>query len=203
METLFQDIRYAVRTLTMRPGFTIVAALSLALGIGANTTIFTIINGLLLTPIPVEDPSTLGMVFMTDDESGPVGGFGGFLPMSFPNYRDIRDQNDVFEKMTAITFGGGILTGEDEPMQLAGFLVTHEYFDVLGVQPAMGRFFRPDEDENPGTHNVVVLSHGLWERQYGADEGILGRKININGVPFDVIGVALVDTQTAFRDTHA
>ncbi len=190
MENLFQDIRYGVRTLTQRPAFTIVAALSLALGIGANTTIFTVINGLLLTPIPVEDPSTLGMVFMIDEESGPIAGFGGFLPMSFPNYRDIRDQNDVFEKMTAISFGGGILAGDDEPMQLPGFLVTHEYFDVLGVQPALGRFFRPDEDENPGTHNVVVLSYGLWERQYGADRGVIGRQIDINGVPFDVVGVA-------------
>jgi len=190
MDNIFQDIRYGVRTLTKNPAFTIVAALSLALGIGANTTIFTIVNGLLFTPIPVEDPSTLGMVFMTDEVTVSIGGLGGFLPMSFLNYEDIRDQNDVFEKMTAVAFGGGILTGNDEPQQLVGFLVTHEYFDVLGVEPALGRFFRPEEDENPGTHHVVVLSHGLWERQFGADAGILGRKIIINGVPFDVVGVA-------------
>ncbi len=190
MENILQDIRYGVRMLTKRPAFTAVAALSLALGIGANTTIFTIINGLLLTPIPVEQPSTLGMVFMTDSVTGSVGGFGGYLPMSFPNYEDIRDQNDVFEEMTAVSFGGGILTGEDEPVQLPGFLVTHEYFDVLGIEPAMGRFFRPDEDENPGTHFVVVISHGLWERQYGADPNILDRTMNINGVPFTIVGVA-------------
>ena len=190
MEHLLQDIRYGVRMLTKRPGFTAVAALSLALGIGALTTIFTVINGLLLTPIPVEDASTLAMVFMTDETTDSVGAFGGYLPMSFPNYEDIRDQNDVFEKMTAVTFGGGILTGEEEPVQLAGFLVTHEYFDVLGIEPALGRFFRPEEDENPGTHSVVVLSHGLWERQFGADPNILDRTININGVPFTVVGVA-------------
>jgi hypothetical protein len=146
MDNLLQDIRYGVRMLIKRPAFTAVAALSLALGIGANTTIFTVINGLLLTPIPVENPSTLGMVFMTDSASGSIGGFGGFLPMSFPNYEDIRDQNDVFEQMTAVSFGGGILTGSEEPTQLAGFLVTHEYFDVLGIEPALGRFFRPEED---------------------------------------------------------
>jgi len=190
MENMLQDIRYGVRMLTKRPAFTFVATLSLALGIGANTTIFTVINSLLLTPIPVEDPSTLGMVFMTDSVSGSIGGLGNFLPMSFPNYEDIRDQNDVFEKMTAVSFGGGILTGEDEPMQLPGFMVTHEYFDVLGIEPALGRFFLPEEDEHPGTHYVVVLSYGLWERQFGADKGILGRKISINGVPFDVVGVA-------------
>ncbi len=190
MENLLQDIRYGVRMLTTRPAFTFVAALSLALGIGANTTIFTIVNGLLLTPIPVHDPSTLGMVFMTDSVTGSIGGFGGYLPMSFPNYEDIRDQNDVFERMTAVSFGGGIVSGEDEPMQLPGFMVTHEYFDVLGIEPELGRFFRPDEDENPGTHYVVVISHGLWERRYGSDAGILQRDMNINGVPFTIVGVA-------------
>ncbi len=190
MENLLQDIRYGVRMLTTRPAFTFVAALSLALGIGANTTIFTIVNGLLLTPIPVQDPSTLGMVFMTDSVTGSIGGFGGYLPMSFPNYEDIRDQNDVFERMTAVSFGGGIVSGEDEPMQLPGFMVTHEYFDVLGIEPELGRFFRPDEDENPGTHYVVVISHGLWERRYGSDAGILQRDMNINGVPFTIVGVA-------------
>jgi putative ABC transport system permease protein len=190
MENLLQDIRYGVRMLTKRPAFTFVAALSLALGIGANTTIFTVINGLLLTPIPVHDASTLGMVFMTDSASGAIAGFGGYLPMSFPNYEDIRDQNDVFEQMTAVSFGGGILSGEDEPIQLPGFMVTHEYFDVLGVEPARGRFFRPEEDENPGTHYVAVVSYGLWERQFGADEGIVGSTMNINGVPFTVVGVA-------------
>jgi len=190
MENLLQDIRYGVRMLTKRPAFTFVAALSLALGIGANTTIFSVINGLLLTPIPVEDPSRLGMVFMTDSVTGDIGGFGGYLPMSYPNYEDIRDQNDVFEQLTAVSFGGGIMTGDDEPQQLAGFLVTHEYFDVLGIEPALGRFFRADENENPGTHNVVVISYGLWERQFGADEGMVGRDIDINGVPFTVVGVA-------------
>jgi len=190
MENLLQDIRYGVRMLTKRPAFTFVAALSLALGIGANTTIFSVINGVLLTPIPVEDPSSLAMVFMTDTVTGSVGPFGSYLPMSFPNYEDIRDQNDVFEEMTAVSFGGGIITGEEEPQQVAGFLVTHEYFDVLGIEPALGRFFRPDEDDAPGSDNVVVLSHGLWERQYGSDESILGTQISINGTPFTVIGIA-------------
>ena len=130
------------------------------------------------------------MVFMTDSVSGNIGGFGGYLPMSFPNYEDIRDQNDVFERMTAVSFGGGIVTGEDEPLLLSGFMVTHEYFDVLGIEPELGRFFRPDEDENPGTHYVVVISYGLWERRYGSDAGILQRDMNINGVPFTIVGVA-------------
>jgi predicted permease len=130
------------------------------------------------------------MVFMTDSSVGNLAGFGNYLPISYPNFEDIRDQNDVFEQLTAVSFGGGILTGEEEPQQLAGFLVTHEYFDVLGIEPALGRFFRPDEDATPGTHNVVVISHGLWERQFGADPGILGSTLDINGVPFTVVGVA-------------
>ena len=190
MESLLQDIRYGVRMLTTRPAFTAVAVLSLALGIGANTTIFTVINGLLFTPIPVHDPSRLAMVFTTDSVSGSAGAFGNLLPVSYPNYENIRDQNDVFEQLAAVSFGGGILTGEDEPQQLAGFLVTHEYFDVLGIEPALGRFFRADEDENPGTHNVAVISHGLWERQFAADEAVIGRDISINGVPFTIVGVA-------------
>jgi len=189
MENLLQDIRYGVRMLIARPAFTLVATLSLALGIGANTTIFTIINGIFLTPIPVEDPSTLAMVFTTDS-SQSIAGAGDLRGVSYPNYEDIRDQNEVFESMTAITFGGGILTGDDESQQVPGFLVTHEYFDVLGLDPTIGRFFRPEEDEDPGTHLVVVLSHGLWERLYGADPGIVGRKVNINGAPFTVVGVA-------------
>ncbi|MFQ5744020.1 MAG: ABC transporter permease, partial [Acidobacteriota bacterium] len=190
MQALIQDIRYGIRMLAKRPAFTIVATLSLALGIGANTTIFTIINGIFLTPIPVEDPSALAMVFTTDSSTGSVAGLGNLLSMSFPNYEDFRDQNDVFEKMTAVTFGGAILTGGDEPQQIAGFLVTHEYFDVLGLKPAMGRFFRPEEDENPGTHFVAVLSYGLWQRQFGSDPDIVGRKITLNGIPFTVVGVA-------------
>ncbi len=190
MDTALQELRFAVRTLTKNPAFTIVATLSLALGIGANATIFSIINGILLTPIPVEDPPSLAMVFTTDPSQGGIPGLGGLMPMSYLNYEDFRDQNDVFEQMTAVTFGGGILTGQDEPQQLPGFMVTHEYFDVLGVEPAVGRFFRADEDEIPGTHHVVVLSHGLWTRQFGADEQVIGQTISLNGVPFTVVGVA-------------
>ncbi|MGD8331762.1 MAG: hypothetical protein PVJ49_20185, partial [Acidobacteriota bacterium] len=109
MENLLQDIRYGVRMLTKRPAFTFVAAISLALGIGANTTIFSIINGIFLTPIPVEDPSTLAMVFTTDS-SQPSTPLGNLLPVSYLNYEDIRDQNEVFDEMTAVTFGGGILS---------------------------------------------------------------------------------------------
>ena len=190
MENLLKDIRYGVRMLTTRPGFTAVAALSLALGIGANTTIFSIINGLLLTPIPVKDPSSLAMIFMTDPTVSAANPFGGFLPISHLNYEDIRDQTDVFESTTAVAFSFGILSGEGEPQPLTGFLVTHEYFDVLGLEPAAGRFFRPDEDENPGTHYVIVISHGLWERQWGSDPAIIGQTITLNGIQQTIIGVA-------------
>ncbi len=205
MESFLQDIKYGVRMLASRPGFTVVAALSLALGIGANTTIFSIINAVLLTPIPgLEDTSSLAMVFTTDSGQEGGGGMGRLMQMSYPNYEDFRDQNDVFEELATFTFGGGtLLAKEGDPQNVAGFMVSGNYFDALGVKAVMGRTFLPEEDETPGTHLVMVISNGLWERQFGSDPGVIGSTLNLNGIPYTVIGVAPEGFQGTFQGMGA
>ena len=150
MSRFLQDLRYGARLLTKSPGFTLVAALSLALGIGANTTIFTLINAVLLHPLPVEDPSQLVSVLTTDERNAANGAFG-FLQTSPLNYQDYRDKNEVFSGLAAhqgipLNISGG--TGD--PQQIFGEIVTGNFFDVLGAKPAVGRGFLPEEDKTPG-----------------------------------------------------
>ena len=193
METLWQDVRYGLRMLVRNPGFTLVAVLSLALGIGANTTIFTLINTVLLHPIPVRDPASLAMVFMTDEKN--KNNQFNLFQISHLNYNDFRDQNDVFSE-TAAWLGAPInLSGGGEPEQIAGDLVTGNFFSLLGVQPALGRAFLPDEDKVDGAHPVVVLGDRLWKRRFAADSTIVGKTITLNGQSFTVVGVAPVGFQ--------
>lgn len=190
IETLLQDVRFALRTMRKSPGFTAAAALSLALGIGANTTIFTLLNAILLSPIPVERPSELVVAYTTDRVTN-VGSLGGLLPMSNLNFKDFRQQNQYLLDMAAYSTPTAIsLITTGEPQQGFVELVTGNYFNVLGVKPAMGRFFRPDEDTTPGAAPVVVLSHGSWQRRFGGDRSVIGRSVSLNGAPFTVIGVA-------------
>jgi predicted permease len=186
METLTSDLLYALRTLAKSPGYAAAAVLSLALGIGANTTIFSLVNALLLNPLPVERPAELVAV-QTVDENNP-----GVSTVSHPNYRDIRDNNDVFTGLAAYSFPNlvSMLTGNDEPEQVFAEFVTGNYFDVLGLEPALGRFFLPEEDATPGSHPVTVLGHGLWSRRFGNDSKVLGSIVRVNGRPFTVVGVA-------------
>ena len=186
MDGLWQDVRYALRTPARRPGFTIVAVLTLALGIGANTTIFTLINAMLLHSLPVEEPATLVNLFTTDAKN-VIGNFN-LLPVSYPNYQDYVKQSDVFTSLVATSNVPLTLTGRGEPKQLQGFLTTANYFDVVGVKPVAGRTFLPEEDQ-PG-HNVVVVSYSLWVREFGGDPAFVGKTITLNQTPFTVIGVA-------------
>ncbi|MCI0366632.1 MAG: ABC transporter permease, partial [Phycisphaerales bacterium] len=141
--TLIQDVRYGVRVLMKSPGFLIAAVLSLALGIGANTTIFTMINSVFLQPLPVEKPSELMYVYGTD-ASNTQSVFGSFLPVSYPNYVDYRGQNDVFLDLAVYSFPVPVsLAGGDKPTPINAQLVSGNYFAVLGVQPALGRLFLP------------------------------------------------------------
>lgn len=189
MERLIQDIRYSIRVLLKSPVFSAVAVLSLALGIGANTTIFTVINAIFLNPLPVKDISEL-VQLGTTDENNPSIGFA-VNPVSFPNYEDFRDQNDVFSGLTSTGFAQLTLSGEQrEPLQVLGFLVTANYFEVMGVQPLHGRTFFPEEDKHPGGDLVAVLSYSFWAGEFGADPGIVGKDIILNSQPFTVIGVA-------------
>ncbi|HYK92250.1 MAG TPA: ABC transporter permease [Acidobacteriota bacterium] len=190
MSDYFRDVRYAIRMLAKSPLFTAVAVLSLALGIGANTTIFTLVNRVLLSPLPVREPSRLVSFFTTDARN--TGQYSNFMPTSYLNYRDYRDQNQVFSGLAAYQRLALSLCTGGEPVQILGELVTGNYFDVLGVQPAVGRFFSytPQEDEQLGAHPFVVLSHSLWEARFGADRNLVGHTIILNRRNFTVLGIA-------------
>src|ERR1043165_3531641 len=161
MGTLLQDIRYGIRMLFKNRAFTIVAILSLALGIGANTTIFTLVNAILLQALPVTKPAELVTVFGTDEKNR--GDQFAFSPISYPNYKDYRDQNDVFSGLLVFAGTTMNLSGTGEPEQINGLIVSGNYFDVLGVKANVGRTFLPDEDSTPGAHPVIVISHALWQ----------------------------------------
>src|SRR5918992_2557576 len=195
METLIQDIKYGARLLLRSPALTAVAALSLALGIGANTTIFTVVNAVLLNPLPVKDSSRLVSVFTADERN--AGAFGAFAPMSRPNFEDLRAKNDTMSGMIAASFLPLNLSGRGEPEQVFGQIVTGNYFDVLGAPFALGRGFRGADDETPGADPTVVLAHGVWQRRFGGRPDIVGDTITVNGRAFTVVGV----TAEGFRGT--
>ena len=185
METILKDIRYGIRGLLRRPGFTLVAVITLALGIGANTTIFSVVNGLLLRPpAAVTRPDRLVDMHATE----PRG--SSFHSFSYPDYLDYRDRNKVFAGLVAYTAMPLSLNAGAQPERIFGMLVSGNYFDVLGARPAQGRFFLAEEDQTPGTHPVVVVSYELWQQHFGADQTLAGKPVTINGHPFTVVGVA-------------
>ncbi|HKS41594.1 MAG TPA: ABC transporter permease, partial [Blastocatellia bacterium] len=184
METLFKDFRYGVRTLMRRPGFTAVAIIALALGIGANTAIFGVINAVLLKPLPFSDPDRLIRVYQTNKNRGIIQGSA-----SYPDFVDWRDQNHVFERMAAFHDSNHILTGGDDAVRLESAVVSADLFALLGATPMLGRTFLPEEDKPGDSGQVVILSHGLWQRQFNSDPNILGRSITLDGVNFSVVGV--------------
>jgi predicted permease len=188
MNSMINDIRFGLRLLVRNPVLTLVAALSLGLGIGANTTIFTLVNEVFLRPLPMRDPSRLVAVFTTDDRNRS-GGFGGTMPMSRLNFEDYRDKNQVLDGMTAMGFiPVGVSSGQGEPEQIFGQIVTGNYFSLLGAPMAAGRGFVPAEDSAPGAAPVVVLSYGLWQRRFGG-AAMVGQAITLNGRSFTVVGV--------------
>jgi predicted permease len=190
MGTLLQDVRFALRSLAKNRGFAAVAVMTLALGIGANTAIFTVINAVLFSPLPVKDIARLYQMDTVDSKSGSANANFTRLPTSFPNYQDFRDQNQVFSGLASISFTTFDCMRQGEVAQLPGQLVTANYFDVLGVSPALGRTFFPDEDRKPGGNAVAVLSFSLWQRDFGSDPGVIGKHITLNAQDFAVVGVA-------------
>ena len=179
MDSLIKDIRYAIRGLVKRPGFTAIAVLTLALGIGANTAILSVVNATLLLAMPVADPDRLVFVF-----NGPAGSV-----FSYPDYAALRDQNNVFDGLNA---WGGItasLNSNDQTDLVNGAIVTGNFFDVIGVRAQLGRVISIDDDKVPGGHPVVVISQGLWQRRFAGDPNIIGRQLFLNGNTFTVIGV--------------
>jgi predicted permease len=179
---LLQDIRYGARTLLKSPGFTIVAVLSLALGIGANTAIFSLVNAVLLRPLPVTDVTSLVAVSTTDQRNP------GNLPISHLNFKDLRDQNAVFSGMAAFTFAQVNYSSGKESEQVPVQVVTANYFSLLGTQPVHGRGFLPEEEATATP--VTVVSNGFWERSLGSDPNIVGKTLMLNRTPFTVVGVA-------------
>jgi putative ABC transport system permease protein len=188
---LTQDLRSGVRMLKKSPGFTAVAILSLALGIGANTAIFTIINAVFLHPLPVQEPSQLVEMYTRDTKTVDANSNFQLTPTSLPNYEDYRDQNTVFTGLAAATFPIPLnWGGQTEPQQLLGSLVSPNFFNVLGVKAYRGRFFFPDEGKKVGADPVVVLSYALWTRRFGSNPGVVGQTINLNANSYTVIGIA-------------
>jgi len=182
LEMLWQDLRYGMRSLARNPGFTAVAVLTLAIGIGANTAIFSLVNSVLLRPLPFPEPQRLVMLW------GTAANAVRNQPFSETTFLDYQEQNRTFERMATFGAAGSTLTGTAEPERIATASVSPDFFDVLKVHALLGRCFRP-EDGQPGKTNVVVLTHGTWQRRYGSDPGIVGRQISMNMQPYSVIGV--------------
>jgi putative ABC transport system permease protein len=178
-----QDLRYALRVQAKNPGFTAIAVVALALGIGANTAIFSVVNGVLLRPLAFRDAGDLVVVLQKSLRSG-----ADHMPVAPASYTDIKQQNRSFASIGAAEVTGGSLTGDGQPEQITGLRMTASVFDVLGMPPLVGRTFREDEEET-GRHRVVVLTHQLWQRRFGADPSIVGKAVNLSGEPFQVIGV--------------
>ena len=186
-----QDIRYALRGLRKSPGFAVVAILTLALGIGANTAIFTVINAVFFHPIPVKDPARLVEIF-TVDQRRFLGLANNFFPSSYPNNEDIQRRAQSFAGMTiqSFAFTRVSMTVNGQPNQYFAQLASGNFFDVLGVRAQLGRTFRPEEDRETGAGPVVVLNHGFWERVMASNPGVIGQSVLLNGQGFTIIGVA-------------
>ncbi|HSE98534.1 MAG TPA: ABC transporter permease, partial [Blastocatellia bacterium] len=182
MENLLRDFRFGLRMLARKPGFTIIAVIALALGIGANTAIFSVVNAVLLRPLPYKNPEKLGLVWTY---------FGPELPQNWisgPEYIDLKERSTTIEDFAALTWPTFGLTGTGDPEQIQGAAVTANLFPMLGAEPALGRAFL-EEEARPGGEPVVVLSHGLWQRRFAAEAGIIGQKVLLNNQPFTVVGI--------------
>jgi predicted permease len=184
LDILWADTRYAARTLGGNPGFTLVAVLTLALGIGVNTTLFSAFNAVALKPLPVADPGSVVRLERWFESRSTGNGQYGF---SYPEYLYFRDHGAAFASVVACSWPVGV-QGETDKLQ--GQTVSGNYFPALGINPALGRTFLPEEDSAPGAHAVIVLSHAFWDRRYRRDPLVLGRTLQLNGTTFTIVGVA-------------
>jgi putative ABC transport system permease protein len=181
-QTFRQDLRYGMRVLIKKPVFTLIAVLTLALGIGANTAIFSVVNAVLLRPLPYADPGRLVMIQETRGNGNPA-------QVTPANFIDWRAQNSVFEQLAATATRDVNLTGVGEPERVTMTIASANLFDLLGAKPILGRVFRPDE-EQVGHAPVTVISHGLWQRRFGGDQSLVGKTISLDGQSYTVIGIA-------------
>jgi len=192
LETSWQDLRFAARMLRKSPGFTAVAVLTLALGIGANTAIFSVVSAVLLRPLPYANPSQLAFL----SEAKPDAGISG-LGISYPTFTELREHNRIFSAIAGLGVHALVLTGSGEPSELTTAAVTPEFFSVLSPEPLLGRVF-VSEDGQRGAAPVVVLSENLWRNRFGADPSIVGRSITLDMRPYTVIGVMPASFHTPF-----
>jgi putative ABC transport system permease protein len=191
-ETSLQDLRYGARALRKSPGFTAIAVLTLALGIGANTAIFSVVNAILLHPLAYKDADRLATIL--NDGNGPI---------SVANYIDWREQSHSFEAMGAAEYWSPNLTGVDQPENIRGHKITYDLFPLLGAQPLLGRLFT-EADDRAGSEHEVILSYRLWQRRFSADPNVFGKVIRLNGEAYSVVGVMPRDFQFApFWATNA
>src|SRR5205085_2083479 len=179
--SLMQDLRYATRLLLKSPGFSLVAIVTLALGIGPNSAIFTVVNAVLLRPLPYKDPGRLAAVYCSASDTPHFGS-------SPPDFRALREQNKTFDSLSAFYTTAFNLSGDTQPERLLGLTVSAEFFRTYGVQPLVGRTFGP-ADEQWGHHQVIVLSEGLWRSRFHADPNMVGQSLRLNGEQFSVVGV--------------
>jgi putative ABC transport system permease protein len=183
METLIQDIRYGVRILLKQPAFTLMAVLALALGIGANSAIFSVVNSLLLRPLPLADPDKLVQIWGVNARLGRFN-----MPASYPDFADLRDQNQVFEQTVAYADWSFNLTGTNEPERISSAIVSPMFFSMLGIKPVAGRVFLSDEDQK-GKDAVAVIGRRLWQRRFNSDPQVIGKQIELNAESYTIVGL--------------
>ena len=195
METLLQDIRFGFRQLMKQRGFAALAIISMALGIGANTSIFSLVDTALLRPLAVREPSQLVELY------GTLHSGAEWSLQSYPNYKEYRDRNTIFSGLLVYRVVVSSLTINNSSQRVWGYLVSGNYFDVLGVKPVLGRAFLPEEDETPDSHPVAVIGYNCWQRRFGGDPAIIGKAVEFNSHQFTIIGVApkgFIGTEVAY-----
>src|SRR5215813_1911626 len=186
MESILQDLRYGLRTLLQKPSFTLVAVATLALGIGVNTAIFSVINAVLLRALPYPDSERLVAVWETNAQPGQE--VNNRNEVAAGNFLDWRAQQSAFGDIAALSYTSVNLIGSAEPERIQGAAVTTNFFSLLGVQPVTGRGFLAEE-EDPKSARTVIVSHGLWQRRFGADPDFIGKMLTVNGSPVTVVGI--------------
>lgn len=193
MNGLWQDLRFSIRALTKSPWFAVIAILTLALGIAVNTSIFSIINGFLLRPMPVPHPEQLAVLALQQSGSTDLQKF------SYPDYLEIRDQSPSFSGLVAFRLTLGGFSADNRGDHCIATRVTGNYFSTLGVQPALGRLILPSEGQTPGADPVLVLGYSYWQKRFGGDKSVLGKKVEMNGHPLTIVGV----TPEGFHGTYS
>src|SRR5580704_12493937 len=187
MLSFWKDIQYAFRTLTKNPGFAIIGIVTLALGMAVNTTLFSVVNGFLLRPLPVPRPEQITVLSLKQSS------LPGSYRFSYPDYEDLRDQADSFSDILAYRV---TLSGVDVDQKADHCIISRvssNYFSSLGIKPAYGRFILPTEGRAPGADPVMVLGYSYWRKRFGSDPNVAGKKVEVNGNPFTVVGVAPPD----------